>query len=128
MRRRELLAYVIGAAVAGTALVLPYAGRSLAAVAVPDLVAVNVPFFLLPIAWGVWNWLWVRLEPPLPGAAWGALLGLAAAVGVNLLLALRGQWFPAVVLLGLWTPLVYAIAWAFIVVPLNRAFGAEDSA
>ena len=54
MRRRELQAYVIGAAVAGTALVLPYGGRSLVSAVVPDLVAVNVPFFLLPIAWGVW--------------------------------------------------------------------------
>lgn len=125
MKRRELLAYVVGAAVAGTALVLPYAGRALLTTVVPDLVAVNVPFFLLPIAWGVWNLLWVRLSPRVPAALWGALLGLGAAVVVNALLAVRGQWFPAVVLLALWTPVVYAIAWTFVVVPLNRALGAE---
>jgi hypothetical protein len=126
MRRRELQAYVIGAAVAGTALVLPYGGRAVAAVAVPDLVAVHLPFFLLPIGWGAWNWLWVRLRPPVPPAAWGALLGLVAALFVNGLLAIRGQWFAAVGLLVLWLPTVYAFAWAFVIVPLNRALRAEE--
>jgi len=125
MRRRDLLAYVIGAAVAGTALVFPYAGRALLTSMLPDLVAVSVPFFLLPIAWGAWNWLWVRLRPPLPPAAWGALLGLGAALVLNALLAVRGQWFPAVALMVLWTPTIYAIAWTFVIVPLNRALGAE---
>jgi hypothetical protein len=125
MHRRELLAYVIGAAVAGTALILPYGGRALASAVVPNVVTTNVPFFLLPIAWGVWNWLWVRLRPPVPPAAWGALLGLAAALALNVLLALRGQWFGALALLGLWVPTVYAIGWTFVVVPLNRALGAD---
>ncbi len=125
MRRRELLAYLIGAGVAGTALVLPYGGRAIATVAVPELVTVSVPFFLLPIAWGVWNWLWVRLQPPVPAAGWGALLGLLASSCVNLLLALRGQWFGAVALLLVWIPAVYALAYAFIIEPLNRALGAK---
>lgn len=125
VRRPELLAYVIGAAFAGTALVLPYAGRAIAAVAVPELVAVNVPFFLLPIAWGVWNWLWVRLDPPVPAAGWGALLGLLAAAAINLLLTVRGQWFGAVGLLFVWIPAIYALAYAFVVEPLNRALGAK---
>jgi len=125
MRRRELLAYVIGAAVAGTALILPYGGRALASVVVPEVVTMNVPFFLLPLAWGVWNWAWVRFRPPVPPATWGALLGLGAAIAVNVLLGVRGQWFPALALLGLWIPAVYAIGWTFVVVPLNRVLGAE---
>jgi len=125
VRRRELQAYVIGAAVAGTALVIPYGGRAIAALAVPDLVAVDVPFFLLPIAWGAWNGLGVRLGPPVPAPAWGALLGLGAAAFVNALLAARGEWFPAVALLAVWLPAVYALIWTFVVVPLNRALGAE---
>ncbi|HEY8518420.1 MAG TPA: hypothetical protein VIS07_23145 [Candidatus Binatia bacterium] len=125
MRRRDLQAYVIGAAIAGTALVLPYAGRALLRAMFGDVVAVSVPFFLLPIAWGFWNVLWVRLRPRVAPAAWGALLGVGAALAANGWLALRGEWFPAVALLVLWTPTIYAFAWAFVVVPLNRALGAE---
>lgn len=125
MRRRELLAYMIGAGVAGTALVFPYTGRALATMVVPELLAVNVPFFLLPVTWGLWNWLWVRLRAPTAAAVWGAILGLGASSSVNLLLTFRGQWFPGALLLLVWIPTIYAIAWVFVVVPLNRALGAE---
>ena len=60
MRRNELLAYLVGAGVAGTLLVGPYVGRSIIASLVP--VVPYVPFFLLPIVWGLWNWLYVRLH------------------------------------------------------------------
>ncbi len=126
MRRRELQAYLIGAAVAGTALVLPYAGRSLASLVVPDLVTANVPFFLLPIVWGGWNLLWVRLRTPVPAPVWGALLGVGVAVAINALLALRGSWFSALPLLFAWVPVLYALAWTFVIVPLNRAFDVHD--
>lgn len=122
MRRRELQAYLIGAAVAGTALILPYAGRSLASVVLPNLEAADVPFFLLPIVWGIWNLLWVRLGEPLAAPLWGALLGVLVAMAVNTLLAVRDQWYPAQLLLVPWIPVLYAIGWTFIIVPLNRAF------
>ena len=81
-RRRDLLAYLIAAGIAGTLLVGPYLLRS----TVIQLVggnAVNPPFFLLPIAWGFWNVLWTRRQPALSIGAWGALLGILLAVGVN---------------------------------------------
>lgn len=118
-------AYLVGAAVAGTALVLPYTGRALASRLVPELVTLEAPIFLLPIAWGLWNWLWVRLRTPLSAGTWGALLGLQVALALNLLRAVRGDWFPAAGLLVVWLPLVYALAWVFVVAPLNRAFDAH---
>lgn len=125
MRRRDLLAYVIGAAVAGTALMFPYAGRELLRSFVPLLVPLDAPFFLLPIAWGIWNVLWVRRGAPLPAPAWGALLGVLIAAGGNLLMAARGAWAASLLLLFLWVPTVYALGWTFVVVPLNRALEAE---
>ena len=125
MRRRDVLAYVIGAAVAGTALVFPYAGRALLSTFFPLIVPIDAPFFLLPIAWGAWNVLWVRrcvaTSPPL----WGVLLGVLVALGGNLLMAARGAWGASLLLLFLWVPTVYAIGWTFVVVPLNRALDAE---
>jgi len=125
VRRRELQAYVNGAAVAGTLLVLPYWGRVVARSVVGDMIAENVPFFLLPIAWGGWNWLRVRIDPPLGAAAWGAVLGAAVAVAVNALLWTRGEWAAVNALLVVWLPIVYALGWVFVVTPLNRALGAE---
>lgn len=125
MRRRELQAYLIGAGVAGTALVIPYAGRSIASLVVPDWDATNVPFYLLPIVWGFWNWLGVRREPPAPPWRRGVLLGLAVALGVTVIHVCRGHWFPALLLLFAWVPTIYAIAWTFVIAPLNRAFDVE---
>lgn len=124
MRRREIQAYLIGAAVAGTALVVPYAGRSVATAVVPSLIVADVPFFLLPIVWGTWNLLWVRLEMPLPAPVWGAILGAGVAVVVNLFLWWRSQWFAATMLLFLWIPVLYALGWTFVIAPMNRALGA----
>jgi len=125
MRRQDLLAYVIGAAVAGTALVFPYAGRAFISIYMPLLIPVDAPFFLLPIAWGAWNVLWIRLHPTLAAPAWGALLGLLMATAGNLLLAVRGQWTAPLLLLALWVPAIYAIGWTFFVVPLNRALDVD---
>jgi len=125
MRRRDLLAYVIGAAIAGTALVFPYAGRAIVRQYVPLIVPLDAPFFLLPIAWGIWNVLWVRRVAPLAPPAWGALLGALVALGGNLLMVLRGAWGGSLLLLFLWIPTLYALAWTFLVVPLNRALDAE---
>ncbi len=123
-RRRDLLAYLIGAGVAGTALVAPYTGRSILAALAPQFAPlVYVPFFLMPIAWGLWNWLGVRVQPRVGIGAWGALLGVLLATGVNLLLLAEGRWFGAAVLLPVLVPAVYYLIWAFAVGPLNDALG-----
>ncbi len=121
LRRRELLAYLIGAGVAGTGLAFPYLGRSLAAAVVPQAAMVTVPFFLLPIAWGVWNLIYVRFAPPLGAAPWGAMLGLLASLFLNAFLWVRGEWFGAAALLPFYIPVVYGLAWLFIVQPLTDA-------
>lgn len=123
-RRRDLLAYLIGAGIAGTILMGPYVLRS----SVIQLVggnAVNPPFFLLPIAWGFWNVLWARRHPALSIGAWGALLGILLAVGINLVASLQGDWFAAMLLLPVFVPGFYYLFWLFIVGPLNEALGVE---
>jgi hypothetical protein len=127
IRRRDLLAYLIGAGVAGTLLVGPYMLRS----TVIQLVggkAMEPPFFLLPIVWGLWNLLWARWQPAMGIGAWGALLGLVLAVSVNLLFAAQGIWFPAVLLLPVFLPVLYYLVWLLVVGPLNGALGVEGKA
>jgi len=123
MRRSELLAYLIGAGVAGTLLVFPYTGRAVAQLIAPERLDVYVPFFLLPVIWGLWNWVYTRWHPPLGIAAWGAILGLVLALGVNLLLFGQGRWFTVLVLLPAYLPVVYGLVWLFVVGPLNDALG-----
>ena len=126
VERRGLLAYLIGAGVAGTLLVFPYMLRVVAAEVAPDFDRLTaVPFFLLPIAWGAWNWLHVRraLRPGI--GVWGALLGGGLATGVNLLLVAEGRWFEGAVLLIAGLPAVYYLVWTFIVGTLNDALVAK---
>ena len=125
MRRSDLLAYVIGAAVAGTALVIPYAGRTLLGVLWPGFVTLDAPFYLLPIVWGAWNVAWVRRGAQDPPHVWGGALGMGLATGGNLLMALRGAWAPSLLLLFAFLPTVYAMAWTFVVVPLDQALDAR---
>ncbi len=121
MRRSDLLAYLIGAGIAGTLLVFPYTGRAIAGTVLPDVVITQVPFFLLPILWGVWNLVYVRRQPPLDIAVWGAILGLLGGLGVNALLWVQGAWFGAAALLPLFLPAAYYLLWLFVVGPLNQA-------
>lgn len=120
VRRRDLIAYVTAAAVAGTALVIPYAGRALLAAAWPGLVTLDAPFYLLPIAWGAWNVARVRRGSVAPHVC-GATLGVALATGGNLLMLLRGAWAPSLLVLFAFLPTVYALAWTFVVVPIEQA-------
>ena len=126
VRRRELLAYLIGAGVAGTVLVGPYTLRMSVASVVPGLPLQQVPFFLLPILWGLWNLLWARRQPRLGIGAWGALLGFVAALLVNLLFLAEGAWFPAAIVLPVLLPMVYYLLWLLAIGPLNEALGVES--
>ena len=127
LRRRELLAYLVGAGVAGTILVGPYVLRIIAGeLFMPGHAIPIVPVVLLPILWGGWNLLWARRHPArLSIGMWGAILGLAAATGINLYLLAARVWFPAAALLIVFLPVVYWLLWRLVVGPLNEALGVE---
>jgi hypothetical protein len=126
LRRRELLAYLVGAGIAGTVLVGPYALRVIAGeVFMPGRAVPVIPIVLLPILWGVWNLLWARRHPRMSIGVWGAMLGVAAALGVNGYLWATGVWFPAAALLLVFLPAVYWLFWRLVVGPLNEALGVE---
>ena len=91
----------------------------------PGAEVARPPFFLLPILWGVWNLLWVRLEPPIEIGTWGGLLGVVAGLAVNLLFVAQGIWFRTALLLPLFLPVVYYLLWRLLVGPVNEAVGVE---
>ena len=123
--RRGVLAYLIGAGIVGTLLVGPYGGRYVSTAIFPALrpAADSVPFFLLPIAWGLWNWWYVRRQPRIGIGAWGALLGLLLVAGVQLLLTSQGLWFAGAMFLFLTIPAGYYLLWSFVVGPINDLLG-----
>ena len=121
MRRHELLAYLVGAGVAGSLLVFPYLFRPLLAVLVPGVATVSVPFFLLPLAWGLWSWIHARYAPTIDVGLWGSLLGLTLGLAVNAFLAAHGLWFPAAAALPAFLGIAYFLLWRFIVGPLTAA-------
>jgi hypothetical protein len=126
VRRRELLAYLVGAGVAGTVLVGPYTLRVLAGeFFLPSRAVPIVPVVLLPILWGLWNLLWVRRQPAVAPGTWGAALGVLGAIGINGWLFLTGAWFRAAALLVVFLPAVYWLLWRLVVGPLNEAVGVD---
>ena len=126
LRRRELLAYLIGAGTAGTILVGPYVVRVVGSgVFAPGRAFPVVPIVLLPILWGLWNLLWARRHPSVSIGVWGAELGFGAAAGVNGYLWASGVWFAAAALLLVFLPAVYWLMWRLVVGPLNEALGVE---
>jgi len=124
-RRRDLLAYLVGAGVAGTLLIGPYGLRVAVIEVIPGAAAVQPPFFLLPILWGLWNLLWTRRQPAMSAGGWGALLGVLAGVVVNLLFVAQGGWFRAAMLLPLFLAVVYYLIWRVVIGPLNEALGVD---
>jgi hypothetical protein len=126
LRRRELLAYLVGAGTAGTVLIAPYALRVVAqGMFVPARAIPLTPVVLLPILWGLWNLVWARRQPPVSIGVWGAVLGLLAASGINAYFLAVAAWFPAVALLLAFMPVVYWLVWRLVVGPINEALGVE---
>ena len=126
MRRRELLAYLVGAGTAGTILVGPYTLRVIAdEIYMPGRTMPMAPVVLLPILWGIWNLLWARRHPRMSIGVWGSVLGLLGACGVNVYLWVAGPWFPAAALLIAFLPVVYWLLWRLVIGPLNEATGVE---
>jgi hypothetical protein len=121
-RRAELLAYLVGAGVAGTLIVVPFTGRAIVTSIWPRLAPLTyVPFFLIPPAWGLWNWLRVRRRSRLGVGTWGAVLGFVLAAAVNVLFVVDGRWFTALLLLLVTLPAGYYLLWLLLVGPLNVA-------
>jgi hypothetical protein len=56
-RQRSVVAYLVGAGIAGSLLFAPYLGRPFVTAGHPQLreLAYSLPFFLLPVPWGLWN-------------------------------------------------------------------------
>jgi hypothetical protein len=125
VRRRDLLAYLIGAGVAGTLLIGPYGLRLAVIRLIPGSTIGHAPFFLLPILWGLWNVLWVRRQPAIGIGAWGAIVGVCAGIGVNLLFLAEGTWFRAAGVLPLYLAVLYYLIFRLVIGPLNEALGAE---
>ena len=126
LRRRELLAYLVGAGIAGTILVGPYVLRVVGVgIFMPGATVPIVPIVLLPILWGAWNLLWARHHPPMSIGSWGAVLGLGAATGINVYLWAAGLWFRAAAALLVFLPTIYWLFWRLVVGPLNDAVGVE---
>jgi len=126
VRRRSLLAYLIGAGVAGTILIGPYGLRFAVINLLPGAAIGNPPFFLLPVAWGLWNLLRAHWLPGIGIGAWGAMLGIAVGVAVNLLFLVQGTWFLAAPLLPPFLAVLYFLLFRLIVGPLNEALGVEE--
>ena len=124
-RQQSVMAYLTGAGVAGTLLIGPFVGRPFVVQAFPQFrdLAYTFPFFLLPAAWGLWNWLYVRRQPRVAIGTWGALLGVLLVLVAHILLLVHGQWIPVLLLAFLTVPAGYYLLWSFIVGPLNEMVG-----
>ena len=125
VHRRNLLAYLIGAGVAGTLLIGPYAGRLAVIWLLPGATLGPVPFFLLPVVWGVWNLLWARWQPAVGIGTWGAIVGAILGVVVNVLFIAQRTWFAGAMLLPVFLPVLYFLLWRLVIGPLNEALGVE---
>jgi hypothetical protein len=124
--RRELLAYLVGAGVAGTILIAPYVGRPFVIALFPQLQPLAfVPFFVLPLLWGVWNWLRIRLRLRIGIGVWGAALGFGIACLANALFVAEGVWFAGVLFLLITLPAGYWLLWTFLVGPLNDGLNVD---
>ena len=128
VRRRDLLAYLIGAGVAGTVLSGRTRCASAASACSRAMPIGNVPFFLLPILWGAVESALGAPAARGSGSARGARCsGFVAAVGVNLLFLVEGAWFPAAIVLPAFLPVVYFLLCCSSIGPLNEALGVESS-
>ena len=82
-----------------------------------------MPFFLLPVVWGFWNWLYARLAPAIDIGIWGAALGLVLGLAVNVYLSSQGAWFATATALPIFLAVVYFLFWHLVVGPLTAALG-----
>ena len=154
MRRNKLTAYLIGAGVSGTLIIIPYTSQWISQwileIAPPekffdievtetlyDIRSIRIPFFFLPIIWGLWNWLYTKLHRPFGIGIWGALLGLMLGLLLNMWFYFRlghwlppaeyrlGRWLPPAASLLVFAPAFYYLFWRFIIGPINKALNVD---
>ena len=103
-----------------------YTAIAIGRIYIPTLRDTYVPFFLLPLVWGFWNWLYIRLHRPFGVGAWGALLGLIIGLSAMLLFYSQDHWFPQAVVFPVFGPVVYYLLWEIIIAPLNQGLGVYE--
>jgi hypothetical protein len=126
MRSDGLAAYMVGAGVAGTLVILPYCGSALFRTHFPPVKNLYVPFFLLPVIWGFWNMIYVRLKKISSIGAWGVILGIGISLVLNAYLYISKQWFQEAFILLVYIPAVYYLLWHIIIGPINKALGIQQ--
>ncbi len=138
MRRNKLNAYLIGAGVSGTLIIIPYISQWIWEIAPPemffdikvsgtmyDIRLARIPFFFLPIIWGLWNWLYAKLHPSFGIGIWGALLGLMLGLLFNIWLYREGLWLPPAASSLVFAPAFEYLFWRFIIGPINKALNVD---
>jgi hypothetical protein len=86
------------------------------------------PIGLVPIAWGLWNvlYVWLRGRRDIPIGLYGAALTLVlgpAAFGIQVMLG-KMLWTPTLAAIGFPVVLIgYYLAWKYVVARLNDVLG-----
>ena len=126
MQRNKLNAYLIGAGVGGTLVVIPHIiVRPILTSFYPGTSEIYQPYFLLPIIWGLWNLLYASFNRTPSIGVWGAILGFILGLSVCFLIYAGGYWFWAGILIPVFVPAVYFILWDLIIGTLNHTLGIE---
>lgn len=125
MQPNKLNAYLVGAGVGGTIIVMPYIVRTFWSRSFPELFEIYQPFYLIPIIWGLWNLLHASFNrPPIIGV-WGAILGFILGLVINLLIYAGGYWVKAAILIPVFASALYFLLWHLIVGTLNHTLGVD---
>lgn len=127
MRSEKLAAYMVGAGVAGTLIILPYCGSAIFWARIPALRDLYIPFFLLPLIWGLWNQLHVRLTKKPSIGVWGLILGFIVSLVITPYLWLSGHWFSSAIIMPIYIPAVYYLIWHIVIGYVNRALGIGET-
>ena len=126
MQHKKLTAYLIGAGVGATLVVIPYIFfRPIMSLFRPEISGIYQPFFLIPIVWGLWNLFFVCVNRRPSIGIWGAILGFLMGLSICLLLYAGGYWFWAGIFIPVFAPAIYFLAWDIIIGSLNLTYGIE---
>ena len=125
MNRNQIAAYLIGAGIGGTYSIFAYLDYIMWSTLSPKLLEVYIPFFLLPLIWGIWNLLYLEHNRSRNIGAWGAMLGFIMGLGICLSIYVQGHWYREAIMIPVFAPPFYFLIWYIIVGPLNDTLGIE---